>query len=97
MLLTMTTTHHPATDLRYLLYKNPARPQAFELSFGRAHVFYPEATENQSRAALLLEVDPIGLVLNRKGPPGEGFSLEQYVNDQRKSIGRLFARPANAS
>jgi len=25
MLLTLTTTHSPATDLGYLLYKNPAR------------------------------------------------------------------------
>ena len=44
MLLTLTTTHGPATDLGYLLRKNPARPQSFSLSFGKAHVFYPEAT-----------------------------------------------------
>ena len=29
MLLTITTTHQPATDLGYLLYKNPARTQIF--------------------------------------------------------------------
>ena len=44
MLLTITTTHQPATDLGYLLHKNPARVQAFDLSFGRAHVFYPQAS-----------------------------------------------------
>ena len=44
MLLTLSTTHYPATDLGYLLHKNPARVQAFDLSFGRAHVFYPQAT-----------------------------------------------------
>jgi len=44
MLLTLTTTHRPATDLGYLLHKNPARPQAFDLSFGQARVFYPEAS-----------------------------------------------------
>lgn len=44
MFLTITTTHEPATDLGYLLYKNPARAQSFDLSFGKAHVFYPEAT-----------------------------------------------------
>src|SRR5204863_9775246 len=66
----------------YLLYKNPARPQSFELSFGRAHVFYPDARDESCTAALLLEVDPIGLVRNRRGPAGEGFSLEQYVNDR---------------
>jgi 3' terminal RNA ribose 2'-O-methyltransferase Hen1 len=82
MLLTVTTTHRPATDLGFLLYKNPARPQAFELSFGRALVFYPEASEDRCTAALLLEVDPVGLVRNRRGPAGEGFSLEQYVNDR---------------
>jgi 3' terminal RNA ribose 2'-O-methyltransferase Hen1 len=82
MLLTITTTHRPASDLGFLLYKNPARSQAFELSFGRALVFYPEATEQRCTAALLLEVDPVGLVRNRRGPAGEGFALEQYVNDR---------------
>jgi 3' terminal RNA ribose 2'-O-methyltransferase Hen1 len=82
MLLTITTTHRPATDLGYLLYKNPARPQAFELTFGRAHVFYPEAGEDRCTAALLLEVDPVALVRNRRGPAGEGFALAQYVNDR---------------
>ncbi|HZL36841.1 MAG TPA: 3' terminal RNA ribose 2'-O-methyltransferase Hen1 [Tepidisphaeraceae bacterium] len=82
MLLTITTTHRPATDLGYLLHKNPARPQSFELSFGQAHVFYPEADAHRCTAALLLDVDPVGLVRNRRGPGGEGFSLEQYVNDR---------------
>jgi len=43
MLLTLTTTDEPATDLGYLLRKNPAKCQSFPLSFGHAHVFYPEA------------------------------------------------------
>ena len=30
----------------------------------------------------MLEIDPVGLVRNRRGPSGEGFSLEQYVNDR---------------
>ncbi|MEY2562411.1 MAG: hypothetical protein QOH88_604 [Verrucomicrobiota bacterium] len=82
MLLTLTTTHRPATDLGHLLRKNPARIQSFELSYGHAHVFYPEATEERCTAALLLEVDPVGLVRNRRGPAGEGRTLEQYVNDR---------------
>ena len=82
MLLTLTTTHRPATDLGYLLHKNPAKLQTFELSFGKAHVFYPEATPDRCTAALLLDVDPIGLVRNRKGPAGERFALEQYVSDR---------------
>jgi hypothetical protein len=45
MLLTLTTTHNPATDLGYLLRKNPVRPQSFDLTFGKAHVFYPEAAQ----------------------------------------------------
>jgi hypothetical protein len=41
MLLTITTTHRPATDMGYLLHKNPANLHSFDLSFGKAHVFYP--------------------------------------------------------
>lgn len=82
MLLTIRTTARPATDLGYLLHKNPARLQSFELSFGHAHVFYPEATEDACTAALLLDVDSVGLVRGRKGPTGEGRQLEQYVNDR---------------
>ena len=76
MLLTISTTRQPATDLGYLLHKNPARVQAFELSFGRAHVFYPEASEERCTAALLLDVDPIGLVR------GRGALLTDYINDR---------------
>jgi 3' terminal RNA ribose 2'-O-methyltransferase Hen1 len=82
MLLTITTTHSPATDLGYLLHKNPSRLHSVDLSFGKAHVFYPEISSERCSAALLLEVDPIGLVRNRQGPPGEGGLLEQYVNDR---------------
>ena len=89
MLLTIRSTTRPATDLGYLLHKNPARVQTFDLSFGRAHVFYPEATSDACTAALLLDVDPVGLVRGRKGPPGEGGQLEQYVND-RPSVASSF-------
>lgn len=82
MLLTITTTHQPATDLGYLLHKNPARVQRFSLSFGAAHVVYPEATAERCTAALLLDVDPVALVRGRRGPEGEGGLLMQYVNDR---------------
>lgn len=82
MLLTITNTNPPATDLGYLLHKNPARLQSFDLSFGKAHVFYPMASEQECTAALLLDVDPVELVRNRRGPSGEGGMLEQYVNDR---------------
>ena len=96
MLLTITTTHSPATDLGYLLHKNPARVQSFDLSFGRAHVFYPEATEERCTSALLLEVDPIGLVRGRQGPGGEGGLFDQYVND-RPYVASSFMSVALAS
>src|SRR6266540_6919502 len=82
VLLTITTTHSPATDLGYLLHKNPARVQSFNLSFGQAHIFYPEATPARCTAALLLEVDPVGLVRCGGGPAAAGYALEQYVTDR---------------
>ena len=82
MLLTITTTHEPATDLGFLLAKHPGRVQSFEQSFGHAHVFYPEASPERTTVALLLDVDPVALVRTRRGPSGEGGVLEQYVNDR---------------
>lgn len=76
MLLTITTTHSPATELGYLLHKHPDRCQSFALSFGKAHVFYPEASVERCTAALLLDVDPVNLVR------GRGARLEQYVSDR---------------
>ena len=78
-LLTITTTHNPATDLGYLLHKHPDKVQTFPLSFGQAHVFYPQASDIRCTAALLIDVDPIGLVRGKAG--GEGVS-DQYVNDR---------------
>lgn len=82
MLLTISTTHSPATDLGYLLHKNPARLQTEELSFGSAYVFYPGVDTERCTVAVPLEVDPIALVRGRRGPAGEGGQLEQYVNDR---------------
>ena len=79
MLLTITNTHRPATDLGYLLHKHPERFQSYDLSFGKAHVFYPEASTERCRACLLLDVDPVGMV--RGKGQGEGL-LDQYVNDR---------------
>jgi len=82
VLLTITTTHQPATDLGFLLHKNPNRHQSAALSFGTAHVFYPEATMERCTVAVLVEVDPVDLVRNHRGPSGGGSSLGQYVNDR---------------
>ncbi|MGP3956405.1 3' terminal RNA ribose 2'-O-methyltransferase Hen1 [Nonomuraea sp. 3N208] len=90
MLLTITTTASPATDLGFLLHKHPGRVQEFSQSFGTARVFYPEAGEERCTAALMLEVDPIALVRSRgKGSPD--FSLSQYVNDRPYAASSLLA------
>lgn len=80
MLLTITTTHRPATDLGYLLVKHPGKAQSFELAHGAAHVFYPEVTEERCTAALLLDIDPIGLVRGRRGE--DAGAVFDYVNDR---------------
>jgi 3' terminal RNA ribose 2'-O-methyltransferase Hen1 len=82
MLLTVTTTYRPATDLGFLLHKNPQHAQVFPQSYGRAHVFYPEAADERCTAALLLEIDPIDLVRGPKARASPDFSLSHYVNDR---------------
>jgi len=80
MLLTITTTQPPASDLGYVLHKHPDRFQSFDMSFGKAHVFYSEASENRCTACLLLDVDPVAMVRGRRGE--QRFLLGQYVNDR---------------
>lgn len=80
MLLTISTAHKPATDLGYLLHKHPDRFQSFDLSFGQAHVFYTEVTEDRCAVCLLLDVDPVGMVRGRQ--PDQSFLLGHYVNDR---------------
>ncbi len=79
MFLSITTTHRPATDLGYLLHKNPARHQELPLAFGRAHMFYSEADAERCTFNLVLEMDPIALV---RGTGSDGGLLDQYVNDR---------------
>lgn len=84
MLFTLTTTHHPATDLGYLLRKHPDRHQIFNVGFGNAHVLYPEASPERCTAAMILDIDPVALVRGRRreGGGAEGGLLTQYVNDR---------------
>lgn len=79
MYLEITTTHRPATDLGYLLHKNPARLHQQELAFGKTWLCFPEASEERCTAALILDIDPVGLVRGKSG--GDGL-LQQYVNDR---------------
>ncbi|HEY1299990.1 MAG TPA: 3' terminal RNA ribose 2'-O-methyltransferase Hen1 [Stellaceae bacterium] len=79
MFLSIATTHRPATDLGFLLHKHPDRLHEAELPFGKAHLFYPEARHERCEAALVLDVDPIGLVRGRGAGVG---AQDQYVNDR---------------
>ncbi|HEV7963661.1 MAG TPA: 3' terminal RNA ribose 2'-O-methyltransferase Hen1, partial [Actinoplanes sp.] len=86
MLLTVTTTHRPATDLGYLLVKHPDKVHSFAVPTGTAHVLYPEAGEDRCTAALLLDVDPQRLRAQK-----DSFTLGQYVNDRPYAASSLLA------
>ena len=88
VLLTVSTTHQPATDLGYLLHKHPDRVQEFRQSFGTATVFYPEATQERCTVALMLDVDPVRLARSRRKNAPD-FSLAQYVNDRSYAASSL--------
>ncbi len=81
MLLTITTTHQPATDLSFLLHKHPDKLQSVEIAAGKAHIFYPEANERRCTVAVLLDIDPIALVRSTRNMPGD-FALGHFVNDR---------------
>ncbi|MCC6952668.1 MAG: 3' terminal RNA ribose 2'-O-methyltransferase Hen1 [Deltaproteobacteria bacterium] len=90
MLLTISTTHSPATDLGFLLHKNPAKVQSFSLPVGHAHVFYPRADAEQCTFAMMIEVDPVALVRGSGGERSD-FSLRQYVNDRPYAASSFFS------
>lgn len=89
MLLLISTTHQPATDLGFLLHKNPARMFEADLTFGRARVFYPEATPERCTAALHVEVDTLELVRSASQAGRPGF--EHYVNDRAYAASSLLS------
>jgi 3' terminal RNA ribose 2'-O-methyltransferase Hen1 len=91
LLATISYSGPNATDLGYLLHKHPARVQTFEMSVGQAHVFYPEATDELCTVAVLLEVDPIGLVRNKRFGGTDSFSLGHYVNDRPYASSSMLA------
>ncbi|MEU4271914.1 3' terminal RNA ribose 2'-O-methyltransferase Hen1 [Streptomyces sp. NPDC026092] len=97
MFLTISTTgtpERPATDLGFLLHKHPDNAQTFSTSHGTAHVLYPEASAERCTAALLLEIDPVGLVRRGKGKGRGGApdsALAQYVNDRPYAASSLLA------
>ena len=96
MLLTITSSASPATDLGFLLHKNPDRVHGKELPFGMARVCYPEATSERCTAALIVDIDPVQLVRGRRGgPQGNGFSLSQYVNDRPYAVSSFMSVAIN--
>ena len=96
MLVSLTSTTPVATDLGYLLHKHPDRVRSVDVRFGRAHVFYPEATSQRCTATTYVEVDPLGSARHRRERRAQG--LEPYVNDRpyaassilSVALGRLF-------
>lgn len=80
MLLNITYNGQDTTKLGYLLYKNPSRPQAVKLNFGKAYIFYPELSDAKTTVSLLLDIDPIDLARGKAGSAGSG--LFDYVNDR---------------
>lgn len=82
MLLAITTTYQPATDLGFLLHKHPDRLQSVDLSMGKAHIFYPDCTEEKTTIALLLEIDSISTIRGSRNNSNQNFALGQYVNDR---------------
>ncbi len=83
MILSITNTTIPATDLSWLLHKHPDKIQTFKLSaYGQTRVFYPEVSEERCTATLVLEIDPVILSRGHSGRQKEGFVLQPYVNDR---------------
>ncbi|EMO55953.1 3' terminal RNA ribose 2'-O-methyltransferase Hen1 [Leptospira noguchii] len=82
MILKITTTHKPATDLGYLLHKHPDKLQSIDLSVGKAHLFYSEKSEERTTICILLDIDPIEMVRGSKNLGSDNFTLGNYVNDR---------------
>lgn len=90
VLLTVSLSGPDAQALGHLLHKHPDRVQSFSLPVGEATVFYPESSAERVTAALLLEVDPIGMV-KRRLKSREGVSLTDYVTDRPYAASSMLA------
>ena len=75
MLLTITTDRQPASDLSFLLHKHPDRFQTFDLSFGKAHVYYPEVGTERCTASIVM-------------PPGSSWSDRDGRQDVQNQSGQ---------
>jgi 3' terminal RNA ribose 2'-O-methyltransferase Hen1 len=81
---------HDSTALGFLLYKHPARLQSFDVTVGKAHVFYPEARPERTTVALMLELDPVELARSKRFT-GDAFALAHYVNDRPYASSSMMA------
>ena len=104
VIVSLTSTTPDATELGFVLHKHPDRVRTVEVSAGRAHVFFPEATPQRCTATVVVEVDPIALARRGRGQrPAPG--LEPYVNDRpyaassmlSVALGKLFATALRGS
>jgi 3' terminal RNA ribose 2'-O-methyltransferase Hen1 len=84
LLLTITITAPEATDLGHLLQKHPDRLHERDLGFGKARVFFPEASPGRCSAALAIEVDAVGLARGHLRDEG-------YVTDRPYVAGSLLS------
>ena len=93
MILTVTAQRPapdvPAGDLGFLLHKHPDRVQTAEQGAVTTHVLYPESSPERTTVALVLEVDPVGLVRTARGETQS--VLGQYVNDRPYAASSLLA------
>ena len=81
MLVSISCKGPNSSNLGFLLHKHPDRVRSVGVSGGRAHVFYPEATNERTTATLFVEVDPVRLSRRARGDASTA-TLEPYVNDR---------------
>lgn len=94
MLLTIETTHTPATDLGFLLHKSPGELYSAEQPYGSAHIFFPHASAERCQCAVMLEIDPLALVGRKDSAPSQ-WALGRYVNDRPYCVSSLMSTALN--
>ncbi len=85
MILSITTTYQPATDLAYLFHKHPACLQRLDLAFGKVYIFYSEKDVSRTTISLLLDLDSRETGKRSKSPGDVNSALLSYVNDRPHS------------
>lgn len=80
-----------ASDLGFLLHKNPNHTHEVNLKFGKATVFFPESNDDVCQASIFVDLDTIDLVRNYQGPAGGAKQLKQYVNDRPYTLNSFFS------